>query len=203
MGKLNLLGQKRGKLTIVKETELRAPNGSVMWECNCDCGKKGILVSSKSIANGKKSCGCKRYESKNAKHGLFGTKIYSIWNAMMGRCYRIKHKSYPTYGGRGITVCPEWHDPKIFYDWAIQGYKEGLTIDRINNDDNYSPDNCRWVSHKVQMSNYSRNHLITYKGETQTISQWADEYGIKRTTLIMRICKYHWSLEKALNTPVK
>ena len=142
-------------------------------------------------------------KSKNVKHGLFGTKIYSIWNAMIGRCYRVKNKSYPTYGGRGIKVCPEWHDPKKFYDWAVKGYKEGLTIDRINNNGNYSPDNCRWVSRTVQMSNYSRNHVISYKGKKQTICQWADELGINRTTLITRVTKYRWNIEKALETPVK
>ena len=97
---------------------------------------------------------------------LRGTKLYNVWKEMRQRCNNPKHNHYKRYGGRGITVCKEWDDPEAFYNWAVNnGYKEGLTLDRINNDKGYSPDNCRWVTVKEQCKNRSSNHLISFMGK--------------------------------------
>lgn len=122
-------------------------------------------------------------------HGGRNTRLYGVWCAMKERCGNSHNKAYKRYGGRGIRVCEEWqHDFSAFREWAYKnGYKEGLTIDRIDSNGNYEPSNCRWATHKEQNRNYSRNHMITYKGRTQCLSDWADEYGINRTTVLFRI----------------
>lgn len=122
-------------------------------------------------------------------HGMRRTKIYKVWCSMKERCQNPHNKRYPRYGGRGIAVCPEWSNSfKAFYEWAsAAGYSEGLSIDRVDNDKGYSPDNCRWATRKVQNRNYSRNHMITYKGKTMCIADWEHETGIKRSTILYRV----------------
>lgn len=122
-------------------------------------------------------------------HGMKHTTIYSRWCAMKERCYNPNNKGYKRYGARGITVCDEWRNSfEAFYEWSVSnGYQDGLTIDRIDNNKGYSPDNCRWATHKQQNRNYSRNHMITYNGKTQCIADWADEVGINRATILYRI----------------
>lgn len=122
-------------------------------------------------------------------HGKARTKIYRVWCSMKERCYNKHHKSYQHYGNKGIGVCEEWkNDFGVFYEWAkINGYKEGLTIDRIDVSGDYCPENCRWVDYKIQNRNYSKNHFITYKGETLCLSDWAERFGINRATVLFRI----------------
>lgn len=124
-----------------------------------------------------------------AKHGAKNTKIYRVWCGMKERCNNPHNKSFARYGGRGIKVCEEWDASfEIFYKWAIKnGYKEGLTIDRENNDGNYEPDNCRWITTAEQNRNYSKNHLITYEGKTKCLSDWANYFGINRGTILFRL----------------
>lgn len=124
-------------------------------------------------------------------HGKTRTKIYRIWCSMKERCYNKNNKSYVHYGGRKISVCEEWKNSfKSFYEWATKnGYKEGLTIDRINNDDIYCSKNCRWVNRKIQNRNYSRNHLITYNGQTMCIADWANKLNINKATILFRLKK--------------
>ena len=134
------------------------------------------------------------------KHGMKKSKIYGVWCGMKERCYNCNNKRYKCYGGRGIRVCDEWaNDFREFYEWAKNnGYKKGLTIDRIDNNGNYEPNNCRWVTSKQQNRNYSKNHNITYKGETKCIADWADYFGINRTTIAWRL-KVGKSLEEVFN----
>lgn len=117
------------------------------------------------------------------------TKHYRVWCAMKERCNNPHNKRYPRYGGRGIKVCKEWSESYAeFRRWSEEnGYQEGLTIDRINTDGNYEPTNCRWVSRFVQNRNYSRNHFITYNGETLCIADWSEKTGIKRATILWRL----------------
>ena len=124
-----------------------------------------------------------------ASHGGRKTRLYNVWCAMKERCNNPHNKRYENYGGKGIKVCDEWkNDFATFRSWAMEnGYDDGLTIDRIDTDGNYEPSNCRWVTHKVQNRNYSRNHLITYDGRTQCLSDWADELGINRATVLFRL----------------
>lgn len=123
---------------------------------------------------------------------------------MKTRCYNKNFMYYCNYGGKGIKICDEWkNDFSKFYKWAINnGYKEGLTIDRINNDGNYEPLNCRWVTRKKQNNNMNKNIIINYNGKKQTISEWADELNLSRIALYYRI-RRGWDVEKALTTPLK
>ena len=122
---------------------------------------------------------------------------------MKDRCYRKTHIHYNRYGGRGITVCPEWeHSYETFRDWALShGYADDLSIDRIDNDKGYSPENCRWISLKIQNRNRRSNHLITYQGKTQTVVEWAEELGIPAGILHQRIYR-GWSDEDILTVPI-
>jgi len=211
-------GQKFGRLTVIKldhKKEYINPKGIKSkyeyYLCKCDCGNYKLVnkysLKRKQII----SCGC--FREKNFlhiinKHNLSRTKIYTTWQNMKHRCYNKNFPQYKDYGGRGITICQEWLDKENgfmnFYNWALtNGYKEELTIDRIDNNGNYKPSNCRWITQKEQSKNKQNNHLITYNGETHCIAEWSDKIGIKREILTNRINAYHWSIERALETPVK
>lgn len=137
------------------------------------------------------------------KHGMGNTRLYHIWKSMKQRCNNPKCINYHNYGGKGITVCDEWDDFIQFKDWAMKaGYKDNLTIDRIESSGNYCPDNCRWVTYKIQNNNKNNNIMIEYNGEVHTISEWSNIIGIKMQTLWRRL-KSGWSIEKALTTPLK
>ena len=141
------------------------------------------------------------------KHGKSNERIFWVWRGMKLRCYVPSNNRYNRYGGRGIKVCDDWlgeHGAENFINWALQnGYADNLTIDRIDNDGNYEPSNCRWVTQKEQANNRRSNHILEFNGKKQTMKQWADELGIKYTTLKRRILAYHWSVEKALTTPTQ
>ena len=122
---------------------------------------------------------------------------------MKNRCLCPNNPQYKNYGGRGIDICDAWKDDYVvFRNWAMDnGYRDDLTIDRIDNDGCYKPDNCRWVSYKVQSNNTRHNHQLSYKGETYSIAEWAEIIGLPRSTLSQRITKCKWPIEKALTTP--
>lgn len=149
----DLIGKRFGRLTVVS----REPNNKwkeTMWRCECDCGGETI-TSGKHLRSGHTtSCGCKR-QQRITKHGLCKNRLYRIHNNMMQRCYNKNNKDYNRYGGRGIKICNEWKTNFIsFYNWSMKnGYKTDLTLDRKNNDGNYEPSNCRWVTMKEQALN--------------------------------------------------
>lgn len=133
-------------------------NHKTYWNCKCKCGKETIVYSDKLKTGHTKSCGClKRQKTieRNYRHGLYGTRLYSIWHDMNTRCYYEKTKCYKYYGGRGITICDEWKNNFVnFYNWAINnGYKDNLSIDRIDVNGNYEPSNCRWATMQEQQLN--------------------------------------------------
>ena len=182
-------------------------SGEAMWLCECICGKKKILPGSK-VRNGEiKSCGCMKTElsgKKNRKHGMRKTRLYRIWQGMIQRTTNKSNTEYCDYGGRGIEVCTEWRsDFESFRKWSYEnGYSDNLTIDRIENEKGYSPENCRWITQKDNCRNKRNNHCLTYKGETKTIAEWAEITGIGKATLRHRIVKMGWSAEKALTTKI-
>lgn len=145
------------------------------------------------------SCGCYRKE-KVTKHGLYNTRLHSIWNSMITRCYNKNRKSYKNYGERGIKVCEEWRNNfQAFYDWSMSnGYNDNLTIDRIDNDENYSPNNCRWVDYKTQARNRRSNRKYTINSETRCLSEWCEILNLNYSTVIKRLDICHWSIYKAL-----
>ena len=131
------------------------------------------------------------------------TRIYRIWDGMVGRCCRPTAGAYPKYGAKGITVCREWRDDfRAFYQWAIaNGYKDGLSLDRIESSGNYEPSNCRWMTMKAQQNNRSNNRLIEHNGEMLTLSQWAERAGISPNMLRKRLMR-GWDIQKALTTKI-
>lgn len=139
----------------------------------------------------------------NMKHGKSRTRLYHVWSSMLARCYCKTSRGYKWYGERGITVCDDWHDFTLFYEWATtNGYKEDLTLDRINVNGNYEPSNCRWTTMTTQERNRSNNSLLTFNGETKCISEWAEITGIPRNVISARIHKCKWDVERALTIPV-
>ncbi|MCL6479319.1 MAG: AP2 domain-containing protein [Peptococcaceae bacterium] len=206
---IDMSGEKYGRLTCLQATGETTKNRSALWLCICDCGNMTI-VSRDSLRKGNtRSCGCLFREinrKKPLKHGLTMNKerlrLYNIWSAMKARCQNPNNSTYHSYGGRGIKVCDEWLEFKPFYEWAISnGYNDGLTIDRRDNNGNYEPSNYRWVTPKEQSKNTRRNHPISYNGQTKLLSEWSKELGIDIPLLIWRLRK--WGIEKALTTPIK
>lgn len=196
--KEDVTGRKFGLLTAICFSYIKRTNQ--FWKFQCDCGKIKIMKLS-SVKYQNKSCGCINSGRFVKKHGLSLTKIYKAWSHMIDRCYKQKAKGYKNYGGRGISVCEEWKNNfQAFYDWSIiNGYQDDLTIDRINNDGNYCPENCRWITIDIQSNNKSDNHYITFNGKTQTLTQWSHETNIKQPTIRQRL-KRGWSIEKSLTT---
>lgn len=138
------------------------------------------------------------------KHGLCGTPLYNVWLTMKQRCYNPKDKHYKWYGAKGVGVCEEWRkDVTAFYNWAISnGYRKGLTIDRIDFTKDYSPNNCRFITMRMQQRNKSSNKRIEYNGEIMSVQEWAEKINITPSTLRARFNK-GWSVERALTEPVR
>lgn len=170
MGALkNMAGQRVGRLLVVERAD-NDKHGCVMWKCQCDCGRFSIVSRTNLISGRVNSCGClseEKTRERSITHGQRRSRLYGVWANMKSRCYNPKTHNYPRYGGRGITICDEWrNDFQAFYQWAMaNGYDERApymqcTIDRIDNDRGYSPDNCRWVSAKIQSNNKSNNRKV-------------------------------------------
>ena len=184
----NLVGQRFGRLVVLEDTKIMVLKRTQTYQkCLCDCGNIVIVPKSYLKSEHTRSCGC-WVKEMHTTHGLSQSRIYKVYSGMKKRCYDKNHKIYNRYGGRGITICDEWlNDFMAFYNWSMaNGYQDNLTIDRIDNNKGYSPDNCRWVTMLEQAQNTSKNVNITYKGKTQTISAWSRETGIPQNTISRR-----------------
>lgn len=198
--KIDLTEKRFGSLTVLR-LEIDVPGRKKKWLCKCDCGNE-VVVSGGNLQSGHtqhcKLCGRKVQSEKVKTHGKSRTKLYYVWQGMINRCERESHKSYSDYGAKGISVCEEWHNPEVFFEWAINnGYKEGLEIDRIETTGNYCPRNCRWISRAINANNKSNNKLIVHNGEEKTLAEWARYYNVNYKNL-SRNLKKGYSLEDAV-----
>lgn len=180
-----------------------------IWLCQCDCGNMTEVASSSLLGGKTRSCGCLSRELVSARsktHGLSHTRIYGVWINIKQRCLNLEYPTYHDYGARGITIYPDWQESfDLFFAYVskLPGYGEHhLSIDRIDNNRGYEPDNLRWATIKQQSLNKRTNRPITYHGKTQSTAQWASELGMTYDTLKGRI-REGWSIERAFVTPTQ
>ncbi len=204
MGKtVDLIGERYGRLTVIaKSGQEKEKHRRSLWLCECDCGKQKIVTTDHLKSGSTKSCGCLKREVATAQileysaqnpgarrtHGATGKKIYWAYQHMMERCYSPQSERFISYGARGICVCDEWkNNPKAFVDWSLSnGFEEDLTLDRINVNGDYCPENCRWVSWDVQANNKRSSVYVNVRGEKLTLAQVAQKYGLRKGTVWWR-----------------
>lgn len=200
-----LVGLKFNRLKVLRVAG-KNKHGHVLFECLCDCDNKTI-VEATAVKNGvTKSCGClQREKAGNTSliHGMTNTRLHRIWSAMISRCENKNNNRYYTYGARGIKVCPEWRSDFVaFYNWSMaNGYDDNLTIDRKDNNKDYSPENCKWSTNREQANNKRSNRIIEYKGIRKNVKQWADYFGFNYKYFHEKLKKCEWSIEKLLEIP--
>lgn len=188
----NLVGKKFNRLTVIKFSHYDKKRNQY-WLCKCECGNEKIIRAN-HFKNGKvQSCGCLLKEaSQGLKHGCWSRnrRLNKIWNGMIRRCEKGDDFHAKYYKDREIIVCKEWHDPKVFEDWALKnGYADNLTIDRIDSNGNYEPNNCRWVTQAEQCRNTSKNRYITINNKKMCLSEWLKEFNLSETSFYYRIKK--------------
>lgn len=184
-------GDRFGRWTVISSADpIKEPSGYYRKRslCKCDCGTIKVVSNSNLKGGVSTSCGCARGPAIRKGDALrHGEKLYGVWLDMRCRCQNSNDRSWKNYGGRGISVCEEWEDYNVFRKWSLEnGYRHGLTIDRIDNDGDYCPENCRWTTRKVQGNNTRRNTFLTVGNETHTLSEWADITGISVSTISWR-----------------
>lgn len=204
--KKNLIGQKFGRLEVIEEgASFRTRSGKIQcagWICKCDCGNVVTVRSNSLKTNKTKSCGClnKEKPSNNIKHHMSGTIIYRKYISMKKRCYDEESQNYKYYGGRGITICQEWLDDFMnFYNWAMRnGYEDTLTIERVDVNGNYCPENCCWIPKSSQAHNKTNTYIVN--GEY--LAKKARELNVVSPQTARERCKRGWALQDAISIPI-
>ena len=197
-------GQRFGMLRVMRMSETRLYSQRA-FECLCDCGKTSLVCGASLRRGATQSCGCQTVHLGNVyaqTHGLYYSKLHPTWRSMKERCLNPNCKHYKFYGGRGVTVCERWLEFEPFYRDNIDRYVPGCTLDRIDNDGPYTLENTRWSTATRQARNRRNTSWITYKGETKSRADWADDLGIKYITLCKRI-DAGWPLEDCFFRPVR
>lgn len=197
------IGYSNNELTVVGFV---FKNKRWLWECRCSaCGSITAVYPQHVIKGTQKSCHCGK--ARNAKkiatrHGERWTRLYTVWLRMRDRCNNPNNPRYNRYGGRGISVCDEWNDFRKFEEWAVQnGYSDELTIERVDINQGYCPNNCCWIPMKKQARNRSNNTFYKIGDEEKTLAEWCEIYKAPYYTVYSRIKKRGWDVERALTTP--
>lgn len=206
MAVVDLTGQRFGRYAVLKRVQNDKHNNAV-WLCRCDCGKEKEVVGSALRKGVTLSCGClhrDEMKKRQTTHGMSRARIRGIWNHMIQRCMNPNDQAYGYYGGRGILVCEEWrNDFTSFCDWSMRnGYAEDLTLDRVDTNGNYCPENCRWVSRLEQQNNTRRVHVCEINGEHKSIAEWCRIYNVPHERVRRRVVDEGWNILDALTTPV-
>lgn len=198
-------GRKFGRLTVVRSAGKSPRSGHSLSLCRCECGTEVVVQNARLLSGHTRSCGCLVKDTMtNLQHGESYSRLHHVWSGMKQRCLCPTDSAYARYGGRGITVCKSWAGSYVtFAKWARKnGYRDDLTLDRIDVNDGYRPGNCRFVPLARQATNRRDNHLITYDGKTMCLSDWARETGISSGTIHDRMVRYGWNAKYALTVPV-
>lgn len=203
---IDLTGQRFGRLIVLKRSFSSRKAGHAMWLCRCDCGNTCIKGSYELRQGLVRSCGClmrEWQETSHSTHGMSDSRLYRIWRGMKDRCYRRENVCYAYYGGRGIKVCDEWASSfEVFVKWALQsGYDAALTLDRIDVDGDYCPENCKWATRLDQAQNRRCIRLLTYQGETKPLWEWAEITGVPVSLISGRVSR-GWPAERIFTEPV-
>ena len=201
------IGDKFSRLTVIGYVG-KSKRGERLWKCKCECGKTTNVITARLLSGKTRSCGCLQVEnlikiSQRKKHGKRKLKEYYIWTTMKQRCCNPKNHKYKDYGGRGIKICDRWlHNFENFYsDMGV--CPNGMSIDRIDVNGDYCPENCRWADSKTQSNNKRNSIKITYNGISESLNYWSNVTGISKDTLYARFHVGKWSAEKALTTPIR
>lgn len=197
------IGRRFGRWVVTEVLYRYEPKRKAYYSCTCDCGSVVIVSKSNLLSGTSRSCGCLKREVTSARsktHGMSGTSEYWSWNDMHRRCYEVTRKQYKHYGGRGITVCERWHSFDNFLaDMGLRPAR-GYSIERIDNNGPYSPENCRWATQKEQCRNQRRTVMLTARGVTRPMQEWADILGLKVNTIRHRM-RVGWDIDSVLFIP--
>lgn len=199
---IDLTGQKFGRLIVI-DSEGKDKWGQYKWLCKCDCGNY-VKVGGCCLRRGtSRSCGCLSKEKvieRSIIHKMSKSLEYQIWGGMKARCLNKNNKSYQNYSGRGIKVCDRWLNSFENFYKDMGKKPKGKSIDRIDNSKGYYKENCKWATRKEQMRNTRINKMITYKGKTLCVAEWAGKLDMEYMTLYMRLYKLNWSIKRAFNS---
>lgn len=204
---IDLTGKQFGQLMVLAKAQ--SVSGRAAWVCRCACGCEKVVIGQLLRREAVVSCGCQAKKRAremgraNKRHGMTNTPEFRTWTALISRCMNPKDYRYKRYGGRGITVCERWLESfeNFVKDVGEQPFV-GAELDRKNNDGNYEPKNCHWVTSKENNNNRSSNRVINFAGESKTLTEWAEQKQINPATLRVRL-EAGWPIEKALNQPVR
>lgn len=204
--RLDLTGKRYGRLVVIEFVGTLPNDKSIsLWKCKCDCGNEKIIKTGSLQSGTTKSCGCLRLD-KIRTHNKSNTRIYRIWQGIKRRCNNTNCNAYKIYGARGIKICDEWSNINgfdNFYNWSMDnGYSDALTIDRIDVNGNYEPDNCRWATMEEQGNNRRDTKKYVIDGESHTITEWSKISGISKVNIRWRI-KSGWDIKKAVFKPLE
>lgn len=200
----DLTGHRFGKLIVVSRDLLNTKSNKSRWVCRCDCGTTVTVIGNSLMSEKSTNCGCVRSQKlreRNGTHGGSNTKEYNSWTHIKGKCLNPNNRAFHHYGGRGITVCERWLKSfQNFLDDMGKAPSKSHEIDRIDNDGNYEPSNCRWATRQEQCNNKRSNVVVTHNGETKTLAQWSRKLGFNYERVRIRL-KNGWPFADAISIP--